>query len=227
MRSFPSISQNQSPCLKSAEMTDSDTGIWKDWNGAILFCVNITCLIVAYVTLKRRIDAHVCQKCTKEHELIQSIGNPIRGSSSGITQAEAKDAHCQKYINQHELNQSICNSIRKSSLAVTPITQAEDSETDSSETSDYSDTEEKQDTSKLQTITYTTVHFNNKKQVTDYENIVETPDYVNVDLDGTTGKNKKLKKKVQSVDYTTVVPMSVPFKRPSHPQDSSPSRKLL
>ncbi|XP_069802392.1 uncharacterized protein [Dendropsophus ebraccatus] len=150
----------------------------------IFFGLNITCLFIIYVKLKRRIDGHVCEKCTNEPERNQLITNPIKESSLGHT----------------------------------PKIQSEgDSETESSDSSDCSETDGKPDPSKLQTVTYTTVQFNNTKKVPDYENIVETPDYVNVDLNGPNGKNKKLKKKVPSVDYTTVVPISVQFRRPSHP----------
>ncbi|KAM4046127.1 uncharacterized protein ACNLHF_009813 [Anomaloglossus baeobatrachus] len=147
----------------------------------ILFSLNITCLIIIYRKLTRKIDAHICQKCSSKSEPKQLTCTPTGDSHKGINS-----------INQAE----------------------GDSET---EGSDYSETEEKQDYSKPQMITYTTVHFNNKKQLPDYENIVETPDYVNVDLKGKNGKNKKVKKKVTSVDYTTVAPMPVTFRRPSHP----------
>ncbi|XP_077151265.1 uncharacterized protein LOC143815662 isoform X2 [Ranitomeya variabilis] len=132
---------------------------------------------------------------------------------------DIEDAHvCQKCSNKPEPNLLTCAPTRDSLLGITPIIQAEgDSETER----DYSDTEEKQDLSKSQTITYTTVHFNNKKQCPDYENIVETPEYVNVDLKDTNGKNKKVKKKVKSVDYSMVAPMPVPFRRPSHPPATS------
>ncbi|KAM3936067.1 uncharacterized protein RB166_003162 [Leptodactylus fuscus] len=135
---------------------------------------------------------------------------------------------CQRCIKEPEPSQLICEPMKESSLAISPIILAEgDSETDSSDTSDYPDTEEKQGLSKTRTVTYTTVHFDNKKQLPDYENIVETPDYVNVHIKGANDKNKKQKKKVQSVDYTIVAPMPVPFRRPSHLQatatDSSSS----
>ncbi|XP_077151264.1 uncharacterized protein LOC143815662 isoform X1 [Ranitomeya variabilis] len=175
------------------KMENSDLEIWKKWDAIDTFLV-ITVIILFSLNLTCLIIIY--------RKLIQKI-----------------DAHvCQKCSNKPEPNLLTCAPTRDSLLGITPIIQAEgDSETER----DYSDTEEKQDLSKSQTITYTTVHFNNKKQCPDYENIVETPEYVNVDLKDTNGKNKKVKKKVKSVDYSMVAPMPVPFRRPSHPPATS------